>query len=190
MLAYLCDHVFLIYRLAAAESLKAELTPLGIRVLTVLPGGIRTACMANIIVMPPSPGIVSLAQSKGLTGQDLCIRTEDGDYVGEGHIADYAELRASALGRMRAQNGTQIGDPVKTADAIVDVILGEGLASHCLLKAGKQSTNVDGQTEQFLPDLLVLGEDAEQNIRERCHNVLRCLDEWQEVTRSISFDHE
>ena len=190
MLAYLCDHVFLTYRLAAAESLKAELMPLGIRVLTVLPGGIRTACMANIIVMPPSPGIVSLAQSKGLTGQDLGIRTEDGDYVGEGCITDYAELRASALGRMRAQNGTQIGDPVKTANAIVDVILGEGLASHCLLKAGKQSTTADGQTKQILPDLLVLGEDAEQNIRERCHSVLRCLDEWQEVTRSISFDHE
>ena len=36
--------------------------------------------------------------------------------------------------------------------------------------------------------MLVLGRDAEANIRDKCNAVLRNMDEWQDVTRGILRD--
>ena len=36
--------------------------------------------------------------------------------------------------------------------------------------------------------MLVLGADAEMNIRDKCHAVLRNLDEWEDVVRGVAAD--
>ena len=181
---------------AAAEALKVELAPFGIRVLTVLPGSIRTGNWVNMIVMPPGPGVASSEPDSAIGGKKRTTQREnndkqtefDQDEVEEGRIPDYAPLRASTLTWMYAQDGTQLGDPAKTAQAIVDVVLGEGLASpeRSCGSEGEQSDNANGRPPW--PDLLVLGKDAELNIRDRCHDVLRCLDDWKDVTRSIAYE--
>ena len=172
------------------------MTPLGIRVLTVLPGGLRTTNWVNMVVMPPTSGVASLDSTPSNTGTTANITPKDVPEhkserikVEEGRIADYAQLRVSALKWMYDQDGVQVGDPAKAAEAIVDVVRGEGLASpsHLPKSTTRMQRDVKGQAEQPWPDMLVLGEDAEQNIRDRCQTVLRCLDNWKDVTRSIAF---
>ena len=161
-----------------------------------------------MVVMPPAPGIASLdltsptnedVQALALTERSSKYEHLEGDTghgrsvpVEEGRIADYASIRASTLEWAYAQNGIQEGDASKTAKAIVDVVRGEGLAAPSRLpKAVNVRMNGDGakaDLEQPWPELLVLGNDAEQNIRERCQNVLQCLDEWKDVTRSIKIE--
>ena len=69
------------------------------------------------------------------------------------------------------QNGKQPNDPVKAMSAVVDVVRGEGLA------AGKPT-----------PLWLVLGQDAENDLRERARVRLENLEEWKDVTRSVAAD--
>lgn len=68
-------------------------------------------------------------------------------------------------------HGRQPGDPQKAVDVIADVVSGEGCAE------GKR-----------WPNILVLGEDAENDIRFKCQQVLERLDdrEWQDVARGVS----
>lgn len=195
---------------AAAESLKAELAPFNIRVLPVLPGGIRTANWLNMVVMPPASAAASLELSSpntedaqlfalkesardggvhndaAVTGLSSAVVTEPG------RIPDYARLRGSTLDWMYSQNGIQQGDPLRTAIAIVDVVRGEGLAAPNQISpsvhANRNDKKADLEAGQPWPEILVLGKDAEQNIRERCQNVLQWLDEWKDVTGSIAIE--
>jgi hypothetical protein len=157
--------------------------------------------------MPPAPGVAELDAELDLASpstDDMGGRKPSTEHVEhkagqaisvaveEGRIADYAEQRAARLSWAYTQDGLQQGDARKTADAIADVVRGEGLASPSRLPASiRAQTNGDAgktSTEQPWPDLLVLGSDAEQNIRDRCHGVLQCLDDWKEVTRSIAIE--
>jgi hypothetical protein len=59
----------------------------------------------------------------------------------------------------------------KAATAIIDVVRGEGAAQG-----------------RAWPPYLVLGEDAEVNMKKKCAKVLGVLEEWVDVARGVSFD--
>lgn len=86
-------------------------------------------------------------------------------------IAAYDELRAVSSARLSSIAGTEKGDPARAAEAIVDIVRGEGVAK------GRQ-----------WPQYLILGNDAEADVRAKCSKVLTVLDEWVDVTRNVNFD--
>jgi hypothetical protein len=86
-------------------------------------------------------------------------------------IPDYNDLRAFSKALFASIGGTQKGDPDKAAVAIVDVVRGEGVAE------GKP-----------WPLYLVLGEDAEQNVRDKIKKVGDVLEEWKQVSRNMNID--
>ena len=83
---------------------------------------------------------------------------------------DYVSYHLLCAKVLASVHGRQPGDPQKAVEIILDIIRGEGCA------AGKR-----------WPDVLVLGEDAENDIRARCHQVLARLDdtEWRDVRREV-----
>ncbi|KAG2125688.1 hypothetical protein DEU56DRAFT_566794 [Suillus clintonianus] len=84
-------------------------------------------------------------------------------------IPDYDETRAEILVKVEAIPGKQPGDPMKGMKLVVDVVRGEGAA------AGKE-----------WPLYLVLGGDAERDIRNKCAAMLKHLDEWQDAIRDVN----
>lgn len=76
-------------------------------------------------------------------------------------IADYDEKREGAVKTFNAPAGKQRGDPTKAMKALVEVVCGEGRAQ------GKA-----------WPLYLVLGRDAERDVRNKCAQMIRHLDEW------------
>ena len=101
------------------------------------------------------------------------ITSAQQNVVAERRIDDYAKMREAGASRYANQNGKQPGDPEKAMKALIDVVRGEGLA------AGKA-----------WPLWLVLGRDAEEDLRNSCVQKLQNLDEWAEVTRSTTVDDE
>lgn len=83
-------------------------------------------------------------------------------------IPDYEEQRADSLITYNALDGKQPGDPVKAMNAVVDVVRGEGVA------AGRE-----------WPLYLVLGKDAERDVRAKCARMIQHLDEWGDVVRGV-----
>ena len=86
-------------------------------------------------------------------------------------IPDYDAIRQATIAKYDSQHGKQPGDPVKAMNAVVDVVRGEGLA------AGRK-----------MPLWLLLGVDAEENLRERFATRSKNLEEWLDVTRSTKVD--
>ncbi|KAG1780010.1 hypothetical protein EV702DRAFT_1084089 [Suillus placidus] len=84
-------------------------------------------------------------------------------------IPDYDEMRAETRVRYDSIPGKQPGDPMKAMKFVVDVVRGEGVA------AGRE-----------WPSYLVLGEDAERDVRNKCMMMLKHLDEWQDVIRDVN----
>ena len=112
-----------------------------IRVLLVAPGGFRT---------------------EGIYGQA---------FFTDNPIAYYNDLRKAIIVRYNSVAGTQLGDPDKAMEAVVDVVRGEGV--------------VKGRP---FPLYLILGEDAEQDVKIKSHKILGALDEWKDVTCGVSYD--
>ena len=86
-------------------------------------------------------------------------------------------------------------------DRLVDVVRGEGLAqtrkeyysdsdsaSEEHTSGGIPTADSDQSVNQRWPSTLALGYDADRDIREKCMDVLRVLDEWRDVACSISYD--
>jgi hypothetical protein len=126
---------------ALGETLAAELAQFSIRVLIVAPGAFRT---------------------EGIYGHPFFAAKP---------ITDYDMLRHASANRFHSISGTEKGDPVKAAIAIVDVVKGDGIA------AGKD-----------WPLYLMLGNDCEEAVKTKCAKVLTVLDEWRDVTRATNFD--
>lgn len=170
---------------AMCDVLAEETKHLGLRVLNVLPGGLRTANWDKIVLLPTSPNAVlplphtygansaANAVADAIDAAEPKLMTGDADPVPASaqHIQDYAELRAARVAWAYKQSGLQPGCPVKSARAIVDVVC--------------QPEGQEGG--RGWPDLnmLILGSDAEANIREKCARVVKGLDEWQDVVRGI-----
>ncbi|KAJ7100672.1 hypothetical protein B0H15DRAFT_458313 [Mycena belliarum] len=87
-------------------------------------------------------------------------------------IADYDQVRAQSMARFASVSGTERGDPVKAMSALVDVVRGEGVA----------------RGKAWPAHGLVLGEDAEQDVRAGCARVVEGVEEWLDVVRGVSFD--
>jgi len=85
-----------------------------------------------------------------------------------GEVPEYAKLRASAQELLRMTSGAESGDPEKAANVIVDVVREEGVA--------------EGRP---FPESLFLGSDALRDVSTKCYAVLKNLEEWEDVARSI-----
>jgi len=86
-------------------------------------------------------------------------------------IPAYDDLRNTTIRRFSAVPGTQKGDPNKAMEAVVDVVKGEGKA------IGRP-----------WPLYLALGDDADDGIRQKSTKLLRHVDEWGDVIKSVNFD--
>ncbi len=117
-------------------------------------------------------GIHILIAQPGAHRTDV-ITSSRSNILQDKRIPDYETMREGGLARYANQNGKQPGDPHKAMEALVDVVRGEGKA------AGRP-----------LPLWLVLGKDAEEDLRQSCVERLKNLDEWQDITRSTSVDDE
>jgi hypothetical protein len=86
-------------------------------------------------------------------------------------IPVYDDLRNITMQRFGAVAGTQKGDPDKAMEVVVDVVNGEGKAK------GRP-----------WPLYLALGDDAHEDIRQKSTKLLKHVDEWGDVVRSVNFD--
>ncbi|GAA2099272.1 oxidoreductase [Microlunatus panaciterrae] len=119
---------------AMSASLRREVEPLGISVTVVEPGGFRT----------------------DFSGRSLQQAREP--------IADYADTAGRRRKEHDTTHGTQPGDPVRAARAII--------------------TAVEAPSSPFM---LILGQDALQAFRAVADGLLRELDEWEETSLSTAF---
>lgn len=115
--------------------------------------------------------------------------------------------RMAQIEFLRTLNGTQPGDPTRAAKAIVNLVRTEGEFSGyedgaksdasssnpwaaAAAKSDISESGVRGDVQsKELPKLLVLGGDAQRDVRNKCMQVLRMIDQWEEVGRSIGFAH-
>ncbi|KIM81166.1 hypothetical protein PILCRDRAFT_8866 [Piloderma croceum F 1598] len=86
-------------------------------------------------------------------------------------IPAYDDLREITIQRFSSVAGSQKGDPDKAMEVVVDVVRGEGKAK------GRP-----------WPLYLALGDDADANIRQRSMNLLKHMDQWGDVIKSVNFD--
>ena len=113
----------------------------------------------NIKVLLVEPGAF---RTEGIYGQPYFI---------ENPLPAYNTTRNASRTRSASVSGTEKGDPDKAVEAIVDAVCGEGV--------------VKGRP---WPGYLVLGEDAEVDVRTNCKKVLDVLDERVDVARGVNFD--
>ncbi|KAK0234901.1 hypothetical protein EDD85DRAFT_967051 [Armillaria nabsnona] len=85
-------------------------------------------------------------------------------------ISDYDDVRASSIARFGSVPGTEPGDPVKAMETLVDTVRGEGSAK------GKA-----------WPTWLLLGQDAEKDLRTKWDKLRIMLEEWGNVVRGVWF---
>ncbi|KAK3693534.1 hypothetical protein B0T22DRAFT_42496 [Podospora appendiculata] len=128
------------------EGLADELKAFGIDVCVVEPGYTRTGF---------------LARGSGSGSDNHRIQTAK-------RLAVYDGTPAAALrDAMEVYDGKQPGSVEKSAELIVDVLTGEGVA------AGRP-----------VPVRLVLGEDAVEAVRRKCKETLELLEAWEAVGRA------
>ncbi|KAL0958957.1 hypothetical protein HGRIS_014269 [Hohenbuehelia grisea] len=108
----------------------------------------------NIRVLLVAPGAF---RTEGIYGQQY--------YTGN-PIADYEPLRSASIKALKSVPGSEKGDPDKAMEALVDVVRGEGIAK------GRE-----------WPGHLVLGEDAEADIRNKAETVIEVLNAWSDVAK-------
>ncbi|KAF9466010.1 hypothetical protein BDZ94DRAFT_282879 [Collybia nuda] len=113
----------------------------------------------NIRVLLVAPGSF---RTEGIFGQKF--------FTGN-NIADYDAMREFSSKIVGSFAGKEKGDPKKAMEVVVDIVRGEGVAM------GKP-----------WPGLLVLGEDAEVDVRAKSAKTLKVLDEWKEITCNVNLD--
>jgi NAD(P)-dependent dehydrogenase (short-subunit alcohol dehydrogenase family) len=118
-----------------SASLALELAPFGIKITAVAPGAFRTDF---------------------LTDHSIC-RTEAAS-------DDYEASAGKIIDALRKTDGQQIGDPVRAARSILEL--------------------VDSDTP---PVHLLLGSDALRRARENLDNLIDEMDRWEPVTRSTDY---
>ncbi|CDM31327.1 hypothetical protein DTO006G1_775 [Penicillium roqueforti] len=124
--------------------LAGEISPFGIRHCLVEPGFFRTD------LLNPSANISQTAKSSRLSAYQEVNNTTDSNFA--------------------AFNGAQLGNPVKGAQVIYDVITSTGVAE------GKP-----------LPALLPLGSDACDEISKAASETLAAIEEWRAISSLTDF---
>ncbi|KAJ5754792.1 hypothetical protein N7533_004335 [Penicillium manginii] len=122
----------------AVDSLSKEVEPLGLKTLLIEPGTFMT-------------DLLSWQNSKSV----------------EKHIEDYRQLSEDMDKAFTDLNGTQLGDPKKGVNLIIDVVKGD-----------------HGAMTKTWPSSLPLGSDAIELIRKKCENTLREINEWEILSKS------
>jgi hypothetical protein len=82
-------------------------------------------------------------------------------------IADYQDLASSKSEGLSAESERQPGDPKRLVEVVLDLVRREGVAT------GKE-----------VPLRMPLGSDCYEDIKEKCEQTLRLLDDWKEVITS------
>lgn len=85
-------------------------------------------------------------------------------------ISDYDNIRLSSVAKFAAVPGNEPGDPVKAMEVLVDTVRGEGSAK------GKA-----------WPTWLLLGQDAENDLRARWDKFRIVLEGWRNIIASVWF---
>lgn len=84
-------------------------------------------------------------------------------------IPDYGEFSESLLKGLGEEDQAQPGDPLKLVEIIVDLVRGEGVAK-----------------DRNVPFRIPLGIDAYDDLKAKCEETLKLLDEWKDVIRSTN----
>lgn len=126
------------------EGLAAELAPLGIKATVIEPGVFRTEVLA-------------LASNRRQAAAK-CMPV-------------YKEMRDAVHGFMNSMHDTQLGDVVKGARVIVDVLTTSGVAE------GRE-----------IPLRLPLGPDSIDTVGGKCKDTLKLMDDWLDVIKSTDYD--
>jgi NAD(P)-dependent dehydrogenase (short-subunit alcohol dehydrogenase family) len=98
------------------------------------------------------------------------VRAEENYNTGN-PIAAYDDTRRENLHFYASRDGKQPGDPDKAMEAVVDVVRGEGAAQ------GKP-----------WPGYLLLGKEADRDVRAKCRRMTEHLDEWSDVVNAVDFE--
>lgn len=86
-------------------------------------------------------------------------------------IPDYVEFSETFLAGLAKEDQAQPGDPVKLVKIILDIVRGEGVAQ--------------GRTTPFR---LPLGVDVYDDIKAKCEETLKLLEDWSDVIKSTDIE--
>lgn len=86
-------------------------------------------------------------------------------------IPDYADFSEAQLNGLAKENRRQPGDPLKLVEIILDLVRREGVAN------GRD-----------IPFRLPLGVDVYDDIKNKCEETLRMLEEWRDTIRSTDYE--
>ena len=81
-------------------------------------------------------------------------------------IADYSETSNARIAGLMEGDRKQPGDPVKFVEYVLDLVRAEGIAQ------GRE-----------MPFRLPLGKDVFDDVKRKCEETLKMLDDWKEVIR-------
>ncbi|SJL13117.1 related to ketoreductases [Armillaria ostoyae] len=124
-----------------SETLHAEVSPLGLRSICLDFGYFRTAFLSPDHRKP---------------------------YVTK--IDDYREITEKVESGLQASNGTQLGNPEKGVQIMLNVVRGEGVA----------------QGKEF-PKSLLMGSDTFAVVQDKIQGYLKLQKEWESVSKSTDF---
>ncbi|KAF9560838.1 NAD(P)-binding protein [Agrocybe pediades] len=91
-------------------------------------------------------------------------------YLGN-QIPEYDDLRRRGQEMLANMPGHQPGDPDKAVEAVIDVVKGEGMAK-----------------DKPWPNYLILGSDAERDVKKKIDKVTSDLDTFLDLTRSTDYE--
>ncbi|KAE9365403.1 oxidoreductase,short chain dehydrogenase-like protein [Stipitochalara longipes BDJ] len=114
-------------------------------------------------------GIQSLLVEPGFFRTDL-LNSNNVVYI-DSKIDDYKPVTESLFATFKGYNQQQPGDPAKGVQRIIDTVKSENDA------AGKD-----------FPVSLALGSDAVEQLRNKCKETLKLLDEWEPVSSNTNYD--
>ncbi|OCT49314.1 putative oxidoreductase [Cladophialophora carrionii] len=88
-------------------------------------------------------------------------------------VGDYARFNEALLEGLAREDQRQPGDPVKLAKIVVDLVRGEGVAQG-----------------RYVPFRLPLGIDCFDEVKAKCEETLKLLEDWKDVIRSTDHDDQ
>ncbi|ETI25850.1 hypothetical protein G647_02627 [Cladophialophora carrionii CBS 160.54] len=88
-------------------------------------------------------------------------------------VGDYARFNEALLAGLAREDQRQPGDPVKLAKIVVDLVRGEGVAQG-----------------RHVPFRLPLGIDCFDEVKAKCEETLKLLENWKDVIRSTDHDDQ